>query len=245
MGEQCIQCRRIYPRQPRAHAWLLQHFVAQIKFKKTMSRSTSQGEPRLRVLIVGASGTLGCAISAELAPRHDIVSAGRDSGEVRFDYADSNSLRRGLATVGRVDAIVCAAGGVHFGALEEMTEDLYAIGIRNKLMGQVNLALLGREILNDGGSITLSSGILAEQPIRYGSSATMVNGAIEGFVRAAAIELDRGLRINAVSPNVVQESMAAYAPYFRGFEPVSAARAALGYARSVEGAQTGQIYKVF
>jgi len=210
-----------------------------------MSKKTSQGESRLRVLIVGASGTLGRAIGAELAPRHDIVSAGRDSGDVRFDYADSNSLRRGLAAVGRVDAIVCAAGGVHFGALEEMTEDLYAIGIRNKLMGQVNLALLGREFLNDGGSITLSSGILTEQPIRYGSSATMVNGAIEGFVRAAAIELDRGLRINAVSPNVVQESMAAYAPYFRGFEPVPAARAALGYSRSVEGAQTGQIYKVF
>ena len=98
---------------------------------------------------------------------------------------------------------------------------------------------------DDGGSITLSSGILTEQPIRQGSSATMVNGAIEGFVRAAAIELDRGLRINAVSPNVVQESMAAYAPYFRGFEAVPAARAALAYSRSVEGAQTGQVYKVF
>jgi NAD(P)-dependent dehydrogenase (short-subunit alcohol dehydrogenase family) len=210
-----------------------------------MSKKPSSGEPRLRVLIVGASGTLGRAIAAELAPRHEIVSAGRDSGDVRMDYADSNSLRRGLASVGRVDAIVCAAGGVHFGALSEMTEELYAIGIRNKLMGQVNLALLGREILNDGGSITLSSGILTEHPIRQGSSATMVNGAIEGFVRAAAIELDRGLRINAVSPNVVQESMAAYAPYFRGFEAVSAARAALGYSRSVEGAITGQVIKVY
>ena len=210
-----------------------------------MSKKTSTGEPRLRVLIVGASGTLGRAIAAELAPRHDIVSAGRDSGEVRLDFADSASLRRAFAQIGRVDAIVSAAGGVHFAPLAEMTEELYAIGIRNKLMGQVNLALLGRGILNDGGSITLSSGILTEQPIRQGSSATMVNGAIEGFVRAAAIELDRGLRINAVSPNVVQESMAAYAPYFRGFEAVPAARAALAYSRSVEGAQTGQVYKVF
>jgi len=210
-----------------------------------MAKQSTSGEPRQRVLIVGASGTLGRAISAELAPRHDVVSAQRDSGDIRFDYSDRASLRRGLAEVGRVDAIVCAAGGVHFGALAEMTEELYAIGIRNKLMGQVNLALLGREILNDGGSITLSSGILTEHPIKQGSSATMVNGAIEGFVRAAAIELDRGLRINAVSPNVVQESMAAYAPYFRGFEPVPAARAAIGYARSVEGAITGQVIKVY
>mgnify|MGYP001029993576 FL=1 len=210
-----------------------------------MSKQTSLGEPRLRILLVGANGVLGRAIAAELGPRHDLISAGRDSGEVRLDYADRDSLRRGLAQVGRVDAIVSAAGGVHFAPLAQMSEELYAIGLRHKLMGQVNLALLGREILNDGGSITLSSGILSEQPIRQGSSASMVNAAIDAFVRAAAIELDRGLRINAVSPNVVQESMPAYAPYFRGFDAIPAARAALAYSRSVEGAQTGQVYTVF
>ena len=100
------------------------------------------------------------------------------------------------------------------------------------------------ETVADGGSITLTTGVLAQEPIRYGASATMVNAAIEGFVRAAAIELPRGIRINAVSPGVLSESMPGYGPYFRGFEPVPAARAALGFSRSVEGAQTGQIYRV-
>jgi hypothetical protein len=109
----------------------------------------------------------------------------------------------------------------------------------------VNLALAARDHLRDGGSITLTTGILSDQPIVAGSSASLVNGAVEAFVRAAAIELPRGLRINVVSPSVLVEAMPSYAPFFRGFEPVTAARAALAFSRSVEGAQTGQVYKVF
>ena len=197
-----------------------------------------------KVLLVGASGTLGRAVHAELALRHQVLAASR-SGQLKVDITDSASIRRLFKKTGKVDAIVCTAGKVHFGALAEMTEELYAIGLRDKLMGQVNLALIGRDYLNDGGSITLITGILAEQPIRSGSSASMVNGAIEAFVHAAAVELPRGLRINAVSPNVFAESMPGYAPYFRGFEPIPVARAALAFSRSVEGAQSGQVYKVF
>lgn len=197
-----------------------------------------------KVLLVGASGTLGRAVHAELALRHQVLAASRNC-KLTVDITDSASIRRLFKKTGKVDAIVCTAGKVHFGALEEMTEELYAIGLRDKLMGQVNLAMVGRDYLNDGGSITLITGILAEQPIRFGSSASMVNGAIEAFVRAAAVELPRGLRINAVSPNVFAESMPGYAPYFRGFEAIPVARAALAFSRSVEGAQTGQVYKVF
>ncbi len=198
----------------------------------------------MRVLLVGAGGTLGTAVTAELGVRHEIVPASRSAG-LRLDLSDSHSMRSALLGGERFDAMVSAAGNVHFAALEEMTEELYAIGLRDKLMGQVNLALIGREVLNDGGSITLVTGILCEQPIRFGSSASMVNGAIEAFVRAAAIEMPRGIRINAVSPNVFQESMPGYAPYFRGFEAIPVARAALAFSRSVEGHQTGQIYRVF
>jgi NAD(P)-dependent dehydrogenase (short-subunit alcohol dehydrogenase family) len=137
-----------------------------------------------------------------------------------------------------------SAGNVAFGGLLELTPEQWAIGLDDKLMGQVNLALLAAPLLNDGGSITLTTGVLADDPIRYGASASLVNAGIEGFVRAAALELPRGLRINAVSPGVLQESMPGYAPYFRGFEPVPAARAALGFSRSVEGAQTGQVYRI-
>ncbi|WNG52129.1 short chain dehydrogenase [Archangium minus] len=199
----------------------------------------------MKVLLVGAHGVIGSAVARELGARHTLVSAGRSKGDVKVDITDSASIRRMFEQVGRVDAVVSAAGNVHFAPLEDMTEQHFDIGLRDKLMGQVNLAMIGRAWLNDGGSITLTGGILAEQPIRNGSSASLVNSALEGFVRGAAIELPRGLRINLVSPNVVQESLPQLAPFFRGFEAVPAARVALGYSRSVEGHQTGQIYRVF
>lgn len=207
-------------------------------------------EPRLRILLVGASGVLGRAIAAELGARHEIIRAGRKGGDAQLDITDAASLVTTLAALGPLDAVVSAAGHVTFAPLEAfraapMAESGYGIGLLDKLMGQVNLALAARDHLKDGGSITLTSGILSEQPIVAGSSASMVNGALESFVRAAAIELPRGIRINAVSPNVLQESMGGYGPFFRGFEAVPAARAALAFSRSVEGRQTGQVYKVF
>jgi NAD(P)-dependent dehydrogenase (short-subunit alcohol dehydrogenase family) len=170
-----------------------------------MAERSVQSDSRLRILLVGAGGTLGRAVHAELAQRHGILTAGRNSGDHRVDLADSASIRGLFARVGEFDAIVSAAGNVHYAPLAAMTEDLYAIGLRDKLMGQVNFALLGAPHLRDGGSITLITGILGEHPIRSGSSASMVNGALEAFVRAAAIELPRGIRINAVSPNVFIE----------------------------------------
>lgn len=198
----------------------------------------------MRIMLVGATGTIGRAVAAELGERHEIVAVGSGSGEIRMDITDAGSIRAGFAQVGRVDAVVSAAGRVHFGPIEQMTEAEYMIGLKDKLMGQVNLVLIGRDHVNDGGSFTLTSGVLVDDPIRFGSSASMVNGAIEAFVRAAAIELPRALRINAVSPGVLVESMPNYGPYFRGHEPVPATRVALAYAKSVEGARTGQVFRV-
>lgn len=207
-------------------------------------------ERRLRILLVGASGTLGRAVAAELGQRHEVIAAGRSSGSITIDLTDVESIRRGLTEAGELDAVISAAGKVTFAPLADFTaaafgESLHTLGITDKLLGQVNLALAARNYLRDGGSITLTTGILSEQPIVAGSSASMVNGAVEAFVRAAAIELPRGLRINVVSPNVLTEAMPSYGPLFRGFEPVTAARAALAFSRSVEGAQTGQVYKIF
>jgi len=207
-------------------------------------------ERRLRILLVGASGTLGRAVEAELSQRHEVIAAGRNSGGVRMNLTDVQSIQHALKQAGELDAVVSAAGEVTFAPLADFKpapygESLHTLGISDKLLGQVNLALAARDHLRDGGSITLTTGILSEQPIVAGSSASLVNGAVEAFVRAAAIELPRGLRINVVSPNVLTESMPAYAPFFRGFEPVSAARAALAFSRSVEGAQTRQVYKVY
>ena len=198
----------------------------------------------MRVLVVGASGTIGRAIVAELGERHDVITAGRSSGDLQTDITDSAAMRAMFEKAGSVDALVSATGNVHFAPFEEMGEEEYEIGLKDKLMGQVNLVLIGRDYLADGGSFTLTTGVLDSDPIRQGTSASMVNGALNAFVAAAAIEMPRGRRINAVSPGVIEEAMEVYAPFFRGFEPVPAARAALAYAKSVEGAQTGQVYRV-
>ncbi|AJD50559.1 Enoyl-(Acyl carrier protein) reductase [Thalassospira xiamenensis M-5 = DSM 17429] len=199
----------------------------------------------MKVLLVGASGIVGRGIDSELSQRHDIIRASRASGDVNVDLMDIASIRAMFEKVGKVDAVVSATGKVHFGDFAEMDDDKYRIGINDKLMGQVNLVLVGRDHVADNASFTLTTGILSKDPIRYGSSASMVNGAVESFVRAAAIEMKPGLRINAVSPGVILEAMEGYAPYFRGHDPVPAARAALGYAKSVEGLQTGQVFEIF
>lgn len=198
----------------------------------------------MRILVVGASGTIGRAVAQELGARHDIIAAGRSTGDLTLDITDPGSIRAGFEAAGPLDAVVSASGSVKFAPFAEMRAADYEIGLANKLMGQVNLVLIGREFVADGGSFTLTTGVLDSDPIRMGTSASMVNGAVNAFVMAAAIEMPRGLRINVVSPGVIAEAMPGYAPFFRGFEPVPAARAALAYAKSVEGAQTGQVYRV-
>ncbi len=204
---------------------------------------------RMRILLIGASGELGRAIVAELGGRHEIVTSGSKSGEIRIDIADPASIVAGLKAAGPLDAVACAAGAAGFLPMSQISvapieRSPYGSGLINKLMGQVNLTLAARDALRDGGSITLIAGVLSEQPILGGTSLSMVNGALEAFARSAAIELPRGLRINAVSPTVFTESMGIYGPYFRGMEPVPVARAAYAFSRSIEGRQTGQVYKV-
>jgi len=197
---------------------------------------------RLRILVVGASGVLGRAIVAELSPRHDIISAGSKSGDIRIDIADPATIEAGLKAAGPLDAVACAAGVFNFHPLSAikpapLEKSSYGLGLANKLMGQVNLALAARDHLNDDGSITLITGNLADAPIASGSSASMVNRAVEGFVMTAAIEMPRGIRINAVNPGVFEESMEEYGTFFRGFDPVPVARAARAFSRSIEGLQ--------
>jgi len=198
----------------------------------------------MKILLVGAHGTVGRGVAAELGQRHELIDAGRKGASVTLDLADRDSIRRALDKVGPLDAIVSAAGLVGWKPLLDLTPDDWAYSVANKLMGQVHLALLGQQYLRDGGSITLTSGVLRDQPVPYGAAASLANGGIEAFVRAAAIELPRGLRINAVSPGVLLESMDSLGPFFRGFDPVPATRVALGYARSVEGAETGRVFEV-
>jgi len=198
----------------------------------------------MKIVVIGATGTIGRAVVDELKPRHDVILVGHSSGDLQVDIANENSVAAMYEKVKNIDAVILTTGKVHFGELMEMGQNEFELGLKNKLMGQVNVVMAGINHLNDNGSFTLTSGILNRDPIRFGSSAAMVNGALDGFVKSAALEMPRGLRINCVSPTVIEEAMDNYGPYFRGFEPVPAAKAALAYSKSAEGLQTGQIYHV-
>ena len=198
----------------------------------------------MKIIVIGATGTVGKPIAAALQARHEVIKVGSKSGDHQVDIKDSGSIRKLFEKTGRFDALVSCVGKVHFGEFAKMTEAEYAVGLKDKLMGQVNLVLIGRDFVNDGGSFTLTSGVLSHDPIRLGAGASLVNGAIDAFVRAAAIELPRGLRINAISPGVLEESLPSYGPYFRGHDAVPGKRVANAYVKSVEGALTGQVFSV-
>lgn len=198
----------------------------------------------MKIVIVGGAGTIGKAVVEALKPRHSIITIGHSKGDIQVDMTNLGSIDEMYKRVGAFDALIATAGTVHFGDFHKMMTDEYMIGINSKLMGQVNLVYKGLQYIQSNGSFTLTSGILSDDPIRYGCSASMVCSALNGFVRGAAIEMQRGIRINIVSPTIVTESLDQYGDYFRGYESIPAKHVALAYCKSVEGAQTGQIYKV-
>jgi NAD(P)-dependent dehydrogenase (short-subunit alcohol dehydrogenase family) len=195
----------------------------------------------MKIIVVGAEGDVGKAVCAELSPRHDIVRVGRTGGDVRADIADRASIEAMYQKVGKVDAVVAAAGSVHFGALTDFTEEQFMLGLTNKVMGQINLVLVGLHHVAAGGSFTLTSGVLDRDPIRMGTGAATANAALAGFVTGAAIEMPHRLRVNVVSPGLLETSVERYGNWFPGHRPVSSRNVGLAYAKSVEGAVTGKV----
>ena len=193
----------------------------------------------MKIVLIGSSGTIGRAVSQALAARHQIIAVRHQTGPHRVDLADPASIQRLLAEIGPFDAVVCAAGLAAFGPLEKLTDADFRRCLENKLMGQVHVARAAISTLADHGSITLTSGVLGRFPTPGSSAAAMVNGALESFVRAAALEMPRSLRINAVSPGWVLETLHAY-----GMDPaggIPAAEVARAYVESVEGTASGAI----
>jgi len=198
----------------------------------------------MKIILVGATGAVGKAALDALAPRHEIIAVGRSSGDLQVDIEDLDSLRTMYRNVGKVDAVVSAIGHGYFGAVEGMTVEQFMQGINYKLLPQINLVLEGFEYLNDGGSFTLTSGVLNRDPIPGGAAAAAANGALDGFVRGASIEMPRGIRINSVSPEVLEVSRQKYAGFFPGHVHVSNEAVGLAYSKAVEGCLTGQVFTV-
>jgi len=199
----------------------------------------------MKLLIIGGYGTIGKKVVAHFSKTHDIIIAGRTSGDVTVDIADSKSIKAMFESVGIMDAILCIAGEAKWAPFDSLTEDDYYIGLRSKLMGQVNLVRIGQDYLNTGGSFTLSTGILADYPVVMTTSAAMVNGAIHSFAKAAALELKNELRINVVSSGLVEDAVKKYEAYFPGHNPIPMKKVINGYVKSVEGKGTGEIIRMY
>ncbi|GAB5528220.1 MAG: short chain dehydrogenase [Roseivirga sp.] len=199
----------------------------------------------MRILIIGGHGTIGKRVSDYLAQKNEVLVAGRNSGDVTVDITDSSSIKAMFEKTGKLDAIIGIAGEAKWAPFNDLSEDDYYIGLRSKLMGQVNLVRIGQHYLNDHGSITLSTGILADDPVVKTASAAMVNGGIHSFVQAAALEMERGIRLNVVSLGMVEDAYDKYKGYFPGHNPVPTPKVINAYVRSVMGKDNGQVIRKY
>jgi len=197
------------------------------------------------ILIIGGEGTIGKKVCNHFSKKHEVIVAGRNSGDAKVDIADSKSIAEMFESVGNVDAVVCIAGEAKWAAFDTMMEEDYYIGLKSKLMGQVNLVRIGQDYLNTGGSFTLTTGILADHPVVLTTSAAMVNGGIHSFVKAVCLELKDGIRINVVSSGLVEDAVEKYEAYFPGHNPIPMKKVINGYVRSVEGKGTGEIIRIY
>ena len=195
-----------------------------------------------RIVVFGATGTIGKALVAALSPKYQVLQVGHRQGQYQADLTNADSLRKVFKSTGTVDAIVSTAGAAKFGPLESLSDEDFRFSLANKLMGQVNLTRIGMDYLNSKGSITLTSGILSQKPMVGSAAISLVNAGLEGFARAAALEAPRGIRVNVVSPPWVTETLKALNMDPSFGKP--AVEVAQGYVKSIEGQQSGEVIEV-
>ncbi len=196
----------------------------------------------MRIVIIGSTGTIGRAVVDALSGNHDIVRVGNRGGDFQVDISSTESIKMLYRNVGSFDALVCAAGQARFGALAKLADEDFSLGLNHKLMGQINLVRLGLEHINDNGSFTLTSGLLAREPMPGSAAISPVNAGLNGFARAAALEMPRGIRINVVSPIWVKETMEKLGMDTAG--GMSAEDTARAYVESVEGSRNAEVLDV-
>jgi NAD(P)-dependent dehydrogenase (short-subunit alcohol dehydrogenase family) len=194
----------------------------------------------MRILVIGAHGTIGREIVKALSGEHEVLSASRTGSEISVDIRDVSSIREMYRKTGRLDAVISAAGSGAWKPLAELTDDDFAISLGYKLMGQVNVVRYGFEHVNDGGSFTTTSGVLSRVPVVNGAAISLVNSGLHGFTRAAALEAPRGIRVNVVSPPWVTETLIEMGSTDLS-HGLPAATVAKAYVRSATGNETGQV----
>ena len=198
----------------------------------------------MKILLIGGRGTIGKKLAAALG-NHDLIVAGRTGGDEQVDITSGTSIKKLFQRLPLLDACVCTAGTGYYGDFQTMTEEDMLPGVKGKLLGQINVVLIGKDHLLEGGSFALTSGVASEMPARNGTTVAMINGAINSFVLGAAQELKKDKRINAVSPGLVEDSLERFGALFPGYDPVPMSRVVNAYVRSIEGALNGEIIKVY
>lgn len=198
----------------------------------------------MKIVIVGASGTMGTYLSNAFEKEHEVVRVDRKSEGINVDITSTESIEKMYQQIGSFDALISTAGPTFVGPWKKLDDAAFRQGVEGKMMGQINLVLIGQHYINPKGSFTLISGAVTHEPQRGFANASAANAAINGFVTGAAIELENGIRINAVSPTVIENSPQ-YFPYFPGEIPVTMQQLEYGFRRSVFGASTGQVIKPY
>ena len=198
----------------------------------------------MKIVIVGASGTMGTYLSNAFEKEHEIIRADRNNSGIQVDITSPVAIENMYKKAGAFDALICTAGPTYVGPWKNLNDETFRIGVEGKMMGQINLVLIGQHYIKPKGSFTLISGALTHEPQKNFANASAANAAVEGFVRGAAIELENGIRINAVSPTVIENSPQ-YFPFFPGELPVTMKQLEFGFRKSVFGANTGQIIKPY
>ncbi len=193
----------------------------------------------MRILILGATGTLGRPVAEALARQHEIVQVSHRKAAIQVDLTRPESILTMYREVGTIDAIVCAAGNAAFRPLDQLTDEDFRSSLADKLMGQVNVVRFGFDHVRDRGSITVTSGVLAQSPMPGSAAISLVNSGLEGFIRAAALEAPRGIRVNVVSPPWATETLKALGMSLPGGLPAEVI--ARAYVESVTGSATGQV----
>jgi len=196
----------------------------------------------MKIIIVGATGTMGTYLSSAFEKENEIIRASSEGGDFQVDITSPEAIEKFFQTVGPFDALISTAGPTFVGPWKKLDDTTFRKGVEGKMMGQINLVLIGQHYINPKGSFTLITGALTEEPQINFANASAANGAVEGFVRGAAIELENGIRINAVSPTVIENSPH-YFPYFPGEIPTTMKQLEFMFRKSVFGSVTGHVIK--
>jgi NAD(P)-dependent dehydrogenase (short-subunit alcohol dehydrogenase family) len=198
----------------------------------------------MKIIIVGATGTMGQYLSTVFEKDHEIIRVASKGGDIQTDITSVESIESLFKQIGEFDALISTAGPTYVGPWSKLDDAAFRKGVEGKMMGQINLVLTGQHYINPKGSFTLITGALTDEPQKNFANASAANGAIEGFVRAAAIELNKGIRINAISPTVIEDSPQ-YFPYFPGEIPTTMKQLEYAFRKSLFGAHTGQVIRTY